>query len=195
MNNTPLVTEKTRQRREMIRTRELLVKSLSPAALTVLEDGLIQNFYTWIEGRSIRSIGSYWALPLEAPTRGLLESLKSREVSLGLPRLEGDKIVYHMWHVGQPLHSGNYGLLEPFPTAPTCMPDVYIIPLVAFDQQGHRLGYGKGHFDRYLELHPQVQTVGWAFDCQEVTKIEAEPHDQPLDVVITPTRILNFSEF
>ena len=189
------MTQKEQQRRAMLRVRADFINSLTPIALHTLEDLLIQNFYTTLKNRSVLSIGAYWATPREVPTLRLLESLEARGISLGLPRLEGDKMIYHLWHAEQPLLSGNYGLLEPSPTAPTCTPDICIIPLVAFDQQGHRLGYGKGHFDRYLKLNPYVQTVGWAFDCQEVPAVFQEPHDQPLDCVITPTRILEFSEF
>jgi 5-formyltetrahydrofolate cyclo-ligase len=186
---------KVHQRREMLRVREDFVTALTPADLDTLGDRLIQNFYMWFKEYEIQSVGAYWSMPLEAPTQGLLESLEARGIVVGLPRLEGGKIVYHVWQKGQALLKSPYGFLAPAPTAPILIPDLCVTPLVAFDCKGHRLGYGKGHFDRFLESHPHVRTVGWAFDCQEVPEIHKEAHDQALTGVITPTRVLKFSEF
>ncbi len=81
-----------------------------------------------------------------------------------------------------------FGTFGPGPEQKEVEPDIIITPLAAFDRQGHRIGYGKGHFDRALArldaTGPRL-AMGLAFSVQEVEDIPAEPHDRPLDGVLT----------
>jgi 5-formyltetrahydrofolate cyclo-ligase len=95
---------------------------------------------------------------------------------------------WRLWRPGDVLIKGGFGVREPGPDAPECFPVALLVPLAAFDRRGHRLGYGKGHFDRAIaalsQKHP-VLTVGLAYAAQEVDDVPAEPHDRGLDLVVT----------
>jgi 5-formyltetrahydrofolate cyclo-ligase len=69
---------------------------------------------------------------------------------------------------------------------------IAIIPLLAFDSSGHRLGYGAGYYDRFLSCNPRIEKVGVAFSCQEVDAIPADEYDVPLDAVVTEEGIVRF---
>jgi 5-formyltetrahydrofolate cyclo-ligase len=80
-------------------------------------------------------------------------------------------------------------------TGAEIIPSVVLIPMVGFDQKGYRLGQGGGHYDStldYLRNNNHLLAIGLAFDCQEVEALPLEIHDQPMDYIITPTRILSF---
>lgn len=75
------------------------------------------------------------------------------------------------------------------------IPDIILVPMLGFDKRGYRLGQGGGHYDSTLDaLRPehQVIAIGLAFDCQEVPELPVEIHDQPMDYIVTATRILSF---
>lgn len=97
---------------------------------------------------------------------------------------------FHRWQPGDPMAEGRWGIREPLPTAPETIPDVILVPLLAFDARGHRLGYGGGFFDRTLaaaRAHRPVIAIGLAFEAQEVRAVPNLDHDQALDWVLTPS--------
>jgi len=69
-----------------------------------------------------------------------------------------------------------------------------VVPLIAFTADGHRLGQGGGHYDRWLGAHPETPAIGLAWDCQLAEELPVEDHDHPLAAVVTPTRIYASSE-
>lgn len=71
--------------------------------------------------------------------------------------------------------------------------DIIIVPLLGFDSRGYRLGYGKGHYDQFLISQCTALKVGLAYDCLKLDFIPTQPHDVPLDAIITPTHILRFA--
>jgi len=80
-------------------------------------------------------------------------------------------------------------------TGAEIIPSVALVPMIGFDQKGYRLGQGGGHYDStldYLRIHHHLIAIGLAFDCQEVEALPLEIHDQPMDYIITQTRILSF---
>jgi 5-formyltetrahydrofolate cyclo-ligase len=92
------------------------------------------------------------------------------------------------------LVAGAFGIAEPGPGSPQCPvedADCIIVPGVAFDQSGRRIGYGKGYYDRALhQLEGKGRLVGFGFDFQLVEEIVGEPHDVALDLIITERRIM-----
>jgi 5-formyltetrahydrofolate cyclo-ligase len=88
------------------------------------------------------------------------------------------------------LAKGYFGLMQGSQSAPEVVPDVLIMPLVAFTADGHRLGQGGGFYDKWLGAHPGVLRFGLAWDMQEVPELPIEPHDMHLTGVITPTRLI-----
>jgi 5-formyltetrahydrofolate cyclo-ligase len=103
------------------------------------------------------------------------------------PRDQPSPLTFRAWTPGEALAAGGFGVDEPT-GGEVVTPDLILVPLLAFDRRGHRLGYGQGHFDRTLEAlraKGKVTAVGLAFAGQEVPELPAEPHDQALDAILT----------
>jgi 5-formyltetrahydrofolate cyclo-ligase len=92
------------------------------------------------------------------------------------------------WSFGAPLVAGVWGIREPPPGAPELFPDILIVPLLAFDRRGHRIGYGAGYYDMTiarLRAMKRVTAIGIAFAAQEIAAVAATPRDARLDLVLT----------
>jgi 5-formyltetrahydrofolate cyclo-ligase len=109
---------------------------------------------------------------------------------LALPVIAGDApLQFRQWRLGAPLQPGPFGIPEPVDGAPL-VPDVLLVPLLAFDRRCYRLGYGGGHYDRTLAaLRGQggAIAIGLAFDAQEVARVPVCPYDERLDWILTPS--------
>ena len=79
---------------------------------------------------------------------------------------------------------------QPRALAQAAIPTVVFVPLVGFTTAGARLGMGAGHYDRWLKAHPETLPIGLAWDCQEVSALPLEAHDQPLAAIVTSTRLI-----
>ena len=101
----------------------------------------------------------------------------------------GEPLTFHRAASDALERSPGWGIREPRRDAPLVRPDAIIVPLVAADAHGNRLGYGKGHYDRTLAVH-DAPRFGIAFDCQVIDHVPAEPWDAPLDWLVTPTRTI-----
>lgn len=115
---------------------------------------------------------------------------------VGVPVIQGAgrPLRFSRWIPEGPLKEGPFGAKVP-ETDDYFDPEILIVPLVAFDPQGGRLGYGGGFYDRTLEgLRAKRPTlaIGFAFDAQEAEALPLEPTDQPLDMIVTETRVLTF---
>jgi 5-formyltetrahydrofolate cyclo-ligase len=141
----------------------------------------------------VQPIGSYWPIRSEVDTRPILEGLLARGQVVALSQILHPHLSWREWHPDDPMIHGGFGVPEPGPDAPQVFPRALLMPLAAFDRNGNRLGYGKGHFDRTIaELSAQhpVLTIGLAFSVQEIDAVPAEEHDQPLDVIVTETGLI-----
>jgi 5-formyltetrahydrofolate cyclo-ligase len=139
--------------------------------------------------RGSRVASAYWPIRGEADPVALLTALTGAGVLTALPVLAGraKPLLFRQWRPGDPLVDSAVGLCEPVASAAKVEPDLFFVPLAAFDRSGHRLGYGAGYYDATLAaLAPKNPlAIGLAFACQEVASIPAEPHDHPLAFVIT----------
>lgn len=106
------------------------------------------------------------------------------------PRGSGAPLAFRLWSPGEPLERSAWGVLEPTEAGHPVTPDLILTPVLAFNGAGHRLGWGQGHFDRTLRTlraSGRVLAVGVAYAAQERTDLVVEPHDEPLDAVLTET--------
>jgi 5-formyltetrahydrofolate cyclo-ligase len=120
----------------------------------------------------------------------LMRRLADRGAPLALPVLvaPGEPLVFRSWSFGQPLAAGIWGIREPLADAPEVLPDVLIVPLLAFDRRGNRLGYGAGYYDRTLHrlrARKPVVAIGLAFAIQEIPDVPVTSRDARLDLVLT----------
>ncbi|MEM1036629.1 MAG: 5-formyltetrahydrofolate cyclo-ligase [Pseudomonadota bacterium] len=135
------------------------------------------------------TVATYLPIGSEIDPRPLMDKLTRAGAKLALPCvLQNGSMIYRHYKRGDPLEKAKFGLLEPFHEVPEVQPTLILTPLLAFDRQGNRLGYGKGHYDRAisrLRANGRAFVCGLAFHGQEVDAIPAEPHDIPLDWVMT----------
>ena len=140
------------------------------------------------------TVGLYRANPFEAPAASYARFLFERGHQLALPRFASREAPMEFAQFTDPfdeqdLEVGPFGMLEPATAATRLVPDVLIMPLVGFTDNGERLGQGGGHYDRWLAAHPETIAIALAWDCQKVDKLPMEPHDQPIAAIVTPTRM------
>lgn len=119
-----------------------------------------------------------------------LHTLFDTERLWGLPRCVGSELVWHHCQPSDPdqLQPGKYGIAEPKATLPICLPtaaDLILVPALACDAQGFRLGYGGGYYDRLLSQRPEVKTIGILFRELDLQLLPLDPWDQPLKAVCT----------
>ena len=136
---------------------------------------------------------AYLSIGSEVRTEPLCRALLARGYELALPRIdpEGGMCAVAIASL-EALTAGPMGVLEPVEgVALSAPPQVIIVPGVAFSSDGERLGRGKGYYDRFLEQWPAALRVAPAFECQLVKQIPTEPHDQPVDRIVTPDRVIH----
>ena len=135
------------------------------------------------------TVALYLPIGSEIDPKPLMGKLTAAGAKLALPCVQDDgSMVYRAYTRGDMLEQRPFGLLEPNPEVPEVNPTLVFTPLLGFDRKGNRLGYGKGHYDRALtRLRDQgrVFVCGLAYFGQEVEAVPAEPHDVPLDWVMT----------
>ena len=137
-----------------------------------------------------RTVALYAPLGSEMDTGPLAAELKRRGLRLALPRVdaEAQPLVFHAWSPGDALAPDLQGCQAPSADAEIVEPDLFILPLVAFDRTGGRLGQGGGYYDRTLAAlrgHTRPLFVGLAFAGQETQRVPVDAHDQKLDGILT----------
>ena len=142
-------------------------------------------------------IAGYWPIGSEIDCRPAMAALHQRGALMCLPIAgqRGDRLVFRTWAPGDSLAQGPFGTFHPAASAAHVEPDILLIPLLAFDSHGHRLGYGAGYYDRTLSAMRSTKTIaayGIAFDEQETAVIPTEPTDAILTGLITDKRLLHF---
>jgi 5-formyltetrahydrofolate cyclo-ligase len=142
--------------------------------------------------KECRSLLSFYPMAAEPDVRPLLEEALAAGKSLALPRFDPARGGYEAFAVSalEKLHPGHFGIPEPGPSSPRIelnALDFFLVPGVAYDRNGRRLGHGKGYFDRLLAQVPGHK-CGVAFEWQVVAQVPVEPHDVCVDSLLTPTR-------
>jgi 5-formyltetrahydrofolate cyclo-ligase len=127
----------------------------------------------------------------------LMRQLASLGARLALPAVmaRGKSLAFRAWSPDDRLMLGALGIPEPSPAAAELIPDIMLVPLAAFDRQGHRIGYGAGHYDftlAHLRKVKVITAIGTAFAVQEIKAVPAQPHDVALDYVLTEKKVFDF---
>ena len=126
----------------------------------------------------------YSALPDEVQTLDFIENWRHQKTII-LPTVVGDDIIPVELAENVAFAEGDFHIPEPQNNPYTGEFDLIVVPGMAFDTNGHRLGRGRGYYDRFLSLHPQVHTIGLCFDFQLLPEVPSEPHDRIIDEIIT----------
>jgi 5-formyltetrahydrofolate cyclo-ligase len=141
-------------------------------------------------GHGAAVVSAYWSIGEEIATVPLLHALEEAGFAVALPVTgrRGTPLVFRRWTAATKMVSGRMDIAEPPPDAEELEPDLLFVPLAAFDRRGHRIGYGAGFYDltlAALRAKKPITAVGLAYAAQEVLFIPEEPHDEPLDFVVT----------
>ncbi|MGJ3262621.1 MAG: 5-formyltetrahydrofolate cyclo-ligase [Salinarimonas sp.] len=167
--------------------------ALDPAFRAEAARGLAHTLMALPELAGIGTIAGYWPLRSELDPRPALVALAERGHRIALPVVTEPSLVFRAWTPGTPLVRGPFGVEAPGPEAEVLRPRALLVPLARFDRARHRIGYGKGHYDRALaalEGAGPVLAIGVAFSVQEAHTIPAEDHDRRLDMVVTEAEIV-----
>ncbi len=136
-------------------------------------------------------VGAYCATRGEFDPHPTLQALHAEagNAALALPVVDPatHSMRFVLWAPGDALQKGPYDIAEPAHQDADVTPDVLLIPCVGFLDIGLRLGYGGGYYDRYLARHPEIFTIGLAFDVCRIESLDSQPHDRLLDVILTET--------
>ena len=139
-------------------------------------------------------VSAYWPIRSEADPLPLLAIATERGAVAALPVTTPSGLLFRRWQHGEPLMPAGFGTMGPPPASPEVTPDLMIMPLAAFDRRLHRIGYGKGHYDRAIDALTakgrRPRLLGLAFAAQEVDKVPDEPHDIPLDFIVTEEELI-----
>lgn len=180
---------------DTVADRKRALRSAAAAARRQLTDrqrraassAIVERALALPELRSVRTVLLYAATPVEVDTSGLIEPLRHRGVRLLFPRVRGDALDLVAAADLATLEHGFRGIREPVgPRVDPEAVDVALVPGVAFDPCGGRLGHGGGHYDRLLaRLRDDGVRVGVCFACQVVPRVPLEEHDEAVDLVVT----------
>jgi 5-formyltetrahydrofolate cyclo-ligase len=126
----------------------------------------------------------------------LLRALADTGARLALPVVagRGKPLVMRAYALGETLAAGVWGIREPKPDAPEVLPDIVIVPLLAFARSGHRIGYGAGYYDMTLaalRAQKTIHAVGIGFAAQEIASVPTTPRDARLDLVLTEREVID----
>ncbi len=159
---------------------------------------LARRFFAAVTPRPGAPVSAYWPVRGEIDVRPLMRALIERGHPCGLPVIlaKHTPLVFKRWHPDLPLAKGRWGIPMPPPESEEVVPELILVPLLAFDAAGHRLGYGGGYYDRTLSLlrrRGHVFAVGVAYAAQQIARVLIDDTDERLDAVVTEQGAIRFN--
>ena len=159
-----------------------------------VEDNFFNPLSKIINQLSIKKkiyISFYYPSNYEVNVLNFLKKIKLKKniVSLLPSIISKNKMHFYSWSYLETLKVNKYGMLEPFITKKNIIPDIILVPLLAYDKKNNRLGYGKGFYDnylnKYLKFKKKILTIGIAFSFQKYNKLPISKQDVKLDHILT----------
>lgn len=157
---------------------------------------LCENFFKLIDGLENKTAGAgtrrtvfiYLSFSSEAPTDKLIEALQEKDFKVFCPKIEKGEM-FAVEH-GDDFTLSHMGIREPIGEVLTGSTDYVVLPLLAADKAGNRLGYGKGYYDRYLAKNAAAIRIGYCFDFQLLQEVPFDKHDEKLDYIVTDKQVV-----
>ena len=187
-------------RSEILQKRD----NITPAERTILSERIMAHLIEWIQlsekseqGYNFDSVMVFLSMNSEVDTWQLVELLHEQEKQIIAPVVDtksGDLIPKQIQNFDEDLVLHRYGMYEPkesCPVFPTHQLQLILVPGIAFDRKGHRLGYGKGFYDRFLPTCPNAVTIGMAFQVQIVDDTYPQQWDIPVQHILTEVGIFD----
>jgi 5-formyltetrahydrofolate cyclo-ligase len=191
-SSTGIEETKAALRREAMARRDALPAELRKAAAEAIA---ARNFPLAIAPGTV--VSGFMPLKSEINPLPLMQALAQAGARLALPAIagRGKPLIMRAWAGGEELDRGQWDIREPKSAAAEVEPDILLVPLLAFDRTGHRIGYGAGYYDmaiNRLRARKPVTAIGIAFAAQEVLAVPATPRDARLDLVLTESEVIAF---
>ena len=136
-------------------------------------------------------LGGYFPVNYEVDTFQLMRVLKQKKFKLSLPVVSSKfDMNFYLWNFNDPLNVNKYGIPEP-QLKKKVIPDVLLVPMVAYDDKLNRLGYGGGYYDRFLKKYEKknIIKIGLAISCQEVKRLPTNSFDKKMDFILTEKKL------
>jgi 5-formyltetrahydrofolate cyclo-ligase len=190
MKSSPAPADKLELRRAALACRDALpAAERAAAAEAIAERGLPVPVAGAI-------VSGFMPIRSEVNPLPLLCKLAAAGARLALPVVagRGRPLILRAWSFGEPLARGVWGIQQPHEAAAEVAPDIMIVPLLAFDRAGHRIGYGAGYYDMTiaaLRARKPIVAIGIAFAAQEIERVPATPRDAALDLVLTERDVID----
>lgn len=176
-------------RKRVVRERARETRcSLSPREVARLSREIASRLLAEIDGES--PVMVYASKPGEVDTHGLIASLLARGTGVVVPIIERETRTLRLSYLRDPavLRASTFLVPEPLgceiPADPADI-SLVVVPMIAFDRRGFRLGYGAGYYDRFLASYPHMKKIGIAFSCLELPEVPADENDVPMDLIVT----------
>jgi 5-formyltetrahydrofolate cyclo-ligase len=188
---TDIATEKKEMRLSAIARRDALAREARQDAA----EAIAERPFPLKIGVGI-VVSGFMPMKSEINPLPLLRKLEDMGARIVLPAIaaRGKPLIMRQWRFGEPLAAGVWGIREPKPDAPVIDPDILLVPLLAFDRGGYRVGYGGGYYDMTigaLRAKKKVTAIGIAFAGQEVAKVPRTDRDARLDLVLTEREVID----
>ena len=154
----------------------------------------LDTFFSFLKKKTnLKNLGGYYPSNFEIDDLEILDLLDKKNYKLSLPKIKkNNQMNFFNWSNSEPLKINKFGIPEPI-SKKIIYPDILLIPLVAYDNNLNRLGYGGGFYDRYIKKIEEIKKVikiGLAFSYQKVKKIPIDQYDKKLDFIVTEKEIL-----
>ena len=151
-------------------------------------------FFSFLKKKTnLKNLGGYYPSNFEIDDLKILEFLEKKKFKISLPVVKkNNQMNFYKWSKKDLLKINKFGIPEPI-SSKILYPDILLVPLVGYDDNLNRLGYGGGFYDRYIkkiEKIKKVTKIGLAFSCQKITSVPINKYDKKLDFIITEKKIL-----
>ncbi len=193
------MNEDIKAQKDTMREQAKRTRSMASSLDSKQQKQLCRNFFDNIKVSKDICVASYWPVGRELDTSILMEELLAKSVKVALPVVEQNSRIlkFAQWNMDMPMSVGAYNIPQPQINDDTVWlePDIFLVPMLAFDRQGTRLGYGGGYYDstlsQYRSNKKDVLAVGLAYAKQAcLFSLPAEDHDQKMDWIITEQSVM-----
>ena len=164
------------------------------ASADKLVDVFLNNSFIRAAALTSIAVGGYMPIGSEINCVPLLKAMFDGGVNICLPIIQnkGATLLFRGWEPDDNMHLNSLGVPEPLPSASLAIPDVLLVPMLAFDKKGYRLGYGKGFYDKFFEKNKNLVYLGYGYEFQEVNYLTSEHFDLRCNAIITDKSIKVF---
>ena len=178
-------------RKKFLIKRENLKENFSEKS----KEDLIKNFFNYSKDLNYKILAGYYPIGSEICCLEILRLSNNSKTITSIPFIKEDNTIeFRKWSVGEPLVKGVFGIPSPKKKY-NLNPNIILVPLIAFDKYGSRIGFGSGIYDRTLPLFKGSKKIGLAFSGQlHDRRLPVQDFDYPLDTVVTEKEVFKFNE-